>query len=194
MLKFITGNANKFKEVQNVLDPLKIEQLNIDLEEIQDVDSRKIIAHKLSQAQKHYKGNIIVEDTSLYFDCLGGKLPGPFIKWFNHFVGNARMLKLVEGMKNNKITLVVILGYSSGNSKSIYFEGKIRGKLVKPKGKGGFGFDPILQPEGSTETFAELKTDQYFHMSARGIAVRKLKKYLLSKANGDKLKKGKSSK
>jgi non-canonical purine NTP pyrophosphatase (RdgB/HAM1 family) len=194
MLKFITGNANKFKEVQNVLDPLKIEQLNIDLEEIQDVDSRKIIAHKLSQAQKHYKGNLIVEDTSLYFDCLGGKLPGPFIKWFNHFVGNARMVKLVEGMKNSKVTFVVVLGYCDSTNKPLFFEGSIRGDLVKPRGKSGFGFDTILKPKGSTKTFAELKSEQYFHMSARGIAVRKLKKYLLSKANGDKLKKGKSPK
>jgi len=41
MLTFITGNSNKFNEAKAVLTPLQIEQLSIDLDEIQALDSKK---------------------------------------------------------------------------------------------------------------------------------------------------------
>ena len=41
MLKFITGNKTKFKEVSAVLAPIKLVMVNISLEEIQELDSAK---------------------------------------------------------------------------------------------------------------------------------------------------------
>ena len=78
-LYFITGNKNKFEEVKSILP--EIEQLDVDLPEIQDIDAQNIIRFKLLEALRHHAGEFIVEDTSLYFDCLKG-LPGPLIKWF----------------------------------------------------------------------------------------------------------------
>ncbi len=75
MLYFITGNKNKFKEFEYILGKGNIEQLDIDLPELQEIDPHKIIMHKLEEALKHHKGPILIEDTSLYLDCLGGKLP-----------------------------------------------------------------------------------------------------------------------
>jgi len=57
---------NKFKEVQAVLAPIKLEQVDIDLAEIQELDARKIIEHKLKEAFKHRKGKFIIDDSSLY--------------------------------------------------------------------------------------------------------------------------------
>ena len=84
-LYFITGNKNKFEEVKSILP--NTEQLDIDLPEIQDIDAKIIIRAKLLAALKHKDGEFIVEDTSLYLDCLGG-LPGPLIKWFMKNMGN----------------------------------------------------------------------------------------------------------
>ena len=54
MLKFITGNKNKFQEFQAILGEGNVEQLDIDLNEIQEIDAHKIIRHKLQEALKHH--------------------------------------------------------------------------------------------------------------------------------------------
>ena len=70
---FITGNKNKFEEVRAILPNIK--QIEINLPEIQDIDPKKVIKEKLLQALNHKKAEFIVEDTSLYLECLNG-LPG----------------------------------------------------------------------------------------------------------------------
>lgn len=78
-IHFITSSANKFKEIQTLVPNL--ERVEIDLPEIQEIDAQKIIEAKLDAAFEHHAGPFIVEDTSLYLDCMNG-LPGPLIKWF----------------------------------------------------------------------------------------------------------------
>src|ERR1051326_9091321 len=92
-LYFITGNKNKFAEI-NALLP-KVQQLDIDLVEIQDIDPQVIIEGKLREALKHHSGEFIVDDTSLYLNCLKG-LPGPLIKWFLQTIGTDGLYELAE--------------------------------------------------------------------------------------------------
>lgn len=82
MLKFITSNKNKYEEIRVMLSPIKVERVNIELDEIQELDPQKVIKHKLRQALKYQKSNFFIEDSMVYFGCLNNKLPGPFIKWF----------------------------------------------------------------------------------------------------------------
>jgi len=42
------------------------------LPELQEIDARKIIEAKLIEARKYHDGEFIVEDTSLYLNCLNG--------------------------------------------------------------------------------------------------------------------------
>ena len=182
MLKFITSNKQKFKEVRELLKPIKVEQLNIDLDEIQDIDPHKIIRHKLKEAFKHHKGPFIVEDGSVVMEALGGKLPGPLIKWFNDYLGAKGTWLIAKKMGNNKATASIVLAYAK-NSKDIkFFEGKIKGRIVSPKGSYLFGYDPIFLPNGGKLTLSQLKSKGDFTKSPRGIAVAKLKKFLISNA------------
>ena len=112
LLKFITSNKNKFREVSEILAPIKIKQVKLNLPEIQDLDPHKVILFKLTEALKHQQGPFIVEDGSVYFDCLIGQLPGPLIRWFNDTIGNKGMLKMVKGMGNNKVRELVLFGYA----------------------------------------------------------------------------------
>ena len=66
MLKFLTGNKGKFLEMQAALAPVPLKQVRIDLEEIQGLDRRKIIEHKLEEAFKHHGSNFLIEDVSFY--------------------------------------------------------------------------------------------------------------------------------
>lgn len=179
MLKFITGNKTKFREVQAVLAPIQIEQVNIGLAEIQGLDSRKIIEHKLQEAFKHHKGSFIIDDSSLYLKCFDCKLPGPLVKWFNDSIGGRGYALLVKNMGENRAKAKTIIGYAKNAKKIEFFEGNLNGKVVPPRGKYNFGYDPIFVPEGKKETLSQMKAKGDFSSSPRGLAVLKLKKYLL---------------
>ena len=177
-LYFITGNKNKLKEIQAILP--QVEQLNIDLPEIQSLDAKEIIEAKLQEALAHKKAGFIVEDTSLYFDCLNG-LPGPLIKWFMKSMGNTGLYEIAKKFKNTKATAKTIIGYASSSRNIQYFEGIIEGNIITPQGKTDFGWDPIFQPEGYSKSFAEISPSEKNKISMRRLAVNKLKTFLDNK-------------
>lgn len=51
------------------------------------------------------------------------------------------------------------------------FEGYVPGRIVAPRGDGGFGYDPIFEHDG--ETFAEMDTERKNAVSHRGRALEK---------------------
>lgn len=175
-LYFITGNKGKLAEVQSILG--NVEGLDIDLPEIQELDAHKIIQAKLEEAQKHQKGEFIVEDTSLYFESLNG-LPGPLIKWFMKTVGNDGLYKMAESFGNFNAEAKTIIGYSDSQNNIQFFEGNIKGTIVSPRGE-GFGWDPIFQPDGYSKTFGELSAEEKNSFSMRKIALEKLKEKITS--------------
>lgn len=122
------------------------------------------------------KGEFIVEDTSLYFDCLGG-LPGPLIKWFLATVGNEGLWNIAEKMENRKAEARTIIGHAD-KERVLYFEGVVKGNIVSPRGTLGFGWDVIFQPEGHEKTFAEMAKEEKNAISMRRIAFEKLKEFL----------------
>jgi len=175
MLYFITGNKNKFEEVAAILP--EVEQLDIDLPEIQEIDPHEIIKAKLQEAFKHTSGEFIVEDTSLYFDCLNG-LPGPLIKWFMKTIGNKGLSDIAEKLANGKAQAKTMIGYAKEKDDIHFFEGVVEGKIVQPQVASGFGWDPIFLPDGHTKTFAEMDKTEKNEISMRRMALDKLREFL----------------
>jgi inosine triphosphate pyrophosphatase len=176
-IKFITGNKNKFEEIQSVLN-VPMERLDIDLPEIQSLDAREVIKKKLLVAEEHEKGEYIVEDTSLYLSCLNFQLPGPFIKWFEKGMANDGIVKIAQAMGDTKARAAVLIGHIDEARDITFFEGAIAGEIVPARGDKDFGWGPIFQPEGSKKTFGEMERDEKHNISMRGIAARKLKDFL----------------
>jgi len=174
-LCFITGNKNKFREVKSILG--EVEQVDIDLPEVQDIDARIVVETKLKEALRHRKDAFILEDTSLYLDCLKG-LPGPLIKWFLKTVGNQGLAEIAEKMGDNKAEAKTIVGFAKSPEEIYFFEGIIKGRIVSPRGQTNFGWDPIFQPEGETRTFAEMTAEEKNSVSMRRLALNKLKEFL----------------
>lgn len=173
---FITGSDGKYNELKAIIP--EVERLKIDLPEIQEINSNKIVAQKLYHAMNLHKNKeLIVDDTSLYFDCLK-RLPGPFIRWFEDELGHDGLAELVEKMGNNKATAQTILGYAKNPNEMIFFSGQVRGEIVRPTGPKNFNWDIIFKPEGHDKTFAEMTSQEKQAISMRGIAARKLKAYL----------------
>lgn len=174
-ITFVTGSQNKYDEAKQIIPDL--EHREIDLVEVQGIDPKPIIAHKLEEAKKVLQGNIVVEDISLYFDSLVG-LPGPLIKWFMKTIGNDGLVKIVESFGNQKATAKCIVGLSKEDGSVEFFEGTIDGEIVKPRGDNGFGWDPIFLPTGWDKTFAEMTQEEKNEISMRKIAFQKLSDYL----------------
>jgi len=174
---FVTGNQNKFEEAQSIIPTLQ--QIEIDLLEIQEMDAKLIIQEKLKEAFKHKQAGFIVEDTSLYLDCLNG-LPGPLIKWFLKTIGNEGLAKIANKLGNANATATTLIGYAKDISDIHYFEGSIKGTITSPRTNGSFGWDPIFQPENSTRTFAEMTKEEKNAISMRKIAFTKLKTFIES--------------
>lgn len=175
VIYFITGNSGKLGEAKSVIP--EIEQIDLNLPEIQELDAKKIIEEKLNSAINENKGSFFCEDTSVYIDSLGG-LPGPLIKWFLQALGDKGIAELVERYENKSATAKTFLGYIGEDKKILFFEGKVRGKIVAPRGDGGFGWDKIFQPEGYEKTFGEMTLAEKEETSMRKQALIKLKEFL----------------
>ena len=179
VLYFITGNNGKFIEAKADLDPIQIDQKELDLVEIQSLDVKEVIEKKLNEASKFIKGEYFVEDVSLGLDSLNG-FPGPLIKWFVKAVGQAEIYDICKVKNNFTATAIATIGYSDGDEIK-FFQGEIKGQIVSPKGESGFGWDPIFVPNGFEKTFAEMTPEEKNKISHRGIAVRKFKEFLEAK-------------
>ena len=71
-LTIVTGNSLKFRELSNELSKFfDCEQGTIDGFEIQG-KPEEILRHKLAQAFEKFKQPVLVDDTSVHFDFLGG--------------------------------------------------------------------------------------------------------------------------
>ncbi len=74
------------------------------------------------------------------------------------------------------------LALIESHSKIFIFEGVLEGNLTyPPRGKLGFGYDPIFIPSGKKKTLAELKSIEKNNISHRKIAIDKLIRFLLEK-------------
>ena len=82
-ITFVTGNAKKLEEFVAILGqsfPHRVVSNGLDLPEYQGTPE-EVCREKCREAARHIRGPVLVEDTCLCFNALGG-LPGPYIKWF----------------------------------------------------------------------------------------------------------------
>ena len=65
------------------------------------------------------------------------------------------------------------------NKKIACVLGKVEGYIsYEPKGKNGFGYDPIFIPQKKIKTFGEMKPSQKYKIDHRCQAFKKIKKFL----------------
>jgi non-canonical purine NTP pyrophosphatase (RdgB/HAM1 family) len=176
-LLFATGSADKLGEVQAIL-PTQVEQLAVELEEIQSLDLREVVAAKLKSAFEQCHSPVVVEDVSAELEALGG-FPGTFVKFAEKTNGDSALYKMLLGHDNKKALIRAMVGYHDGTDMH-FFEGKYSGTIVEPRGTGGFGFDKVVVPDGQEKTMAEMTAEQKNSISHRYLAFTALAEYLRS--------------
>lgn len=137
---------------------------------------------KCELAAKEVKGPVVIEDTCLCFNALGG-MPGPYIKWFLQKIGPEGLHKMLEGFEDKTAYALCTLAYHPGSvgSKVILFKGRTDGQIVAPRGPRDFGWDPCFQPDGFSDTYAEMSKEVKNTISHRYRAVDAMKLHFTTK-------------
>ncbi len=174
MLYFATGNKHKFDEAQAIIPELI--KVNLDLPEIQSLDSQEIVRCKLQAAFKEFGQPLIVDDTGLYLDCLNG-FPGPMIKHFLAAIGPQGIFELTQKYNSSSAQAKATIGYINQLGKTSFFEGVVSGRIVKPTGQTGFGWDPIFLPDSFDQTYAQMTIEQKNQISHRFQALESFRKF-----------------
>ena len=165
MLRFVTTNEGKVREAREYLGT--VEQLDYDYTEIQSDSLAKIAAHGAREAFEHAGEPVIVDDAGLFVDALGG-FPGPYSAYVEDTLGIERVWQLVEREENRRASFRGVVAYADEGTVET-FEGSVRGRIVAPRGDGGFGYDPIFEHNG--QTLAEMSTEEKNAISHRGRAL-----------------------
>jgi XTP/dITP diphosphohydrolase len=188
-LVFATNNLNKLKEVQSLM-PKRIKLLSLkdigcfeDIPETQNTIEGNAI-QKAAYIKTHYGYDCFADDTGLEVDALNGA-PGVYSARYagEQRDANDNMDKLLKALENidnrNAQFKTVIALHLNGNLQT--FTGICEGEITVTKhGKKGFGYDPIFQPLGYNQTFAEMGLELKNAIGHRGKAVSQLVAFLNS--------------
>ena len=189
-LIFASNNKNKIQEIKNqVPDSIEILSLEdigcmVDIPETADTIEGNALL-KADYIKRHYGFNCFADDSGLEVDALHGA-PGVYSARYagenkNDQANNAKLLSELADKTNRKANFktVIALHY---NGEQHLFTGIIKGEiLTAEQGDGGFGYDPLFQAEGMTQSFAELSIEQKNAVSHRGRAVSQLVDFLKDK-------------
>lgn len=156
---FVTGNANKARYFSRATG-LVVKGYKLDIPEIQSLDLSQIITHKVHSAYDQFKKPVIVEDTSLIILSFG-KLPGPFVKWFIEELGLEKICRLADVSEDRRAIARTIYAYYDGQRLE-QFDGSLNGRIAEqPKGKGGYGWNPIFIPDSYNKTLGEMSEAEF---------------------------------
>ncbi|WP_273841918.1 non-canonical purine NTP pyrophosphatase [Rubrobacter calidifluminis] len=155
---FVTSNPDKRREVEGILGR-KLLSASPEVHEIQHLDLAEVARAKAVSARDALGDPpepVIVEDSGIVFRAWNG-LPGAFSRWFLEAVGVEGMLGMLSGERDRRALAVCVVAVSMRGEGIRTFRGEVRGEVADaPRGAGGFGWDPIFVPEGSSLTYAEM--------------------------------------
>ena len=185
---FATSNPGKLEEARMILAPfgLSLEQYDGKGTEIQADTNSEVAAHASRGAAIAAGRPVLVEDAGLYVERLKG-FPGPYSAYAFKTIGVGGIIALLRsstrvGGKERAARFVSSVAYCEPRGEPLLFEGSVRGKITRrPKGKKGFGFDPIFAADGSTKTFGELTLEEKCAVSHRGEAMRRFATWYVSR-------------
>ena len=192
---FATNNKGKAREFKKILSDLQLEVLTLN-----DFDFNEDIleagsTYEENAAIKAKKGGEVSglisfgDDTGMEVDALNG-FPGLHSKRFASGTDNDRnklileKLKDIPGDKRNVKYIGVIAIYNPNTQETEIFRGELSGIIaLKPRGKNGFGYDPIFYLPKYKKTVAELSDDKKNKISHRQKALIKAKECLKKTMN-----------
>ena len=176
-----SNNKNKHKELLKIFQESGSKHTLILNKDIPDViEDRNTIEENAKKKAKEcyevFKSPIISDDSGLFVNALNGR-PGVHSKRYaglssTDVENNQKLINELKTTDNLSAFFKTVLCYFDGLN-FITSEGVLKGNIIlEPRGKNGFGYDPIFDVNG--KTLAEMTLEEKSNISHRKIAAVKL--------------------
>ena len=188
-----TNNKGKLKEIRALL-PKYIKtystfkfNLSSPIENGNTFEENSIIKSKYFSKKTQLP--CLADDSGLEIDILD-KAPGIYsARWGGKNSDFNKAIKKVyreldrkdKYWRNKKIKarFICVLSISFQEKKIICVKGTVQGTISpEPRGKNGFGYDPIFIPKNRRKTFGEMSSLQKYKIDHRFVAFKKIRKFL----------------
>lgn len=185
-----THNPHKIREICDILNGLPVEILTInDFPKIAEVEEtgKTFAENALLKARTVFRQSGIItlsDDSGLEVDVLGGA-PGIYSARYageakDYAANNRKLLEELQDVpeyeREAQFRCVVAI---VGPEVEQVVEGIVRGMIAyEPRGKSGFGYDPLFIPDGFYQTFSEMGDELKNQISHRSQAFHKAREVL----------------
>jgi len=186
-LIFATNNQHKVEEIRSVIgerfEIITLREAGIDIDIPEPHETIAANASEKSKVIYELTGkDCFSEDTGLEVEALNGE---PGVK-SARYAGDGKdfqknidkLLTNLSGKENRKARFITVISIILNKTEHL-FEGICEGKIIEEQtGTGGFGYDPVFVPDGSSKTFAEMSMEEKNVFSHRRKATDKLIEFL----------------
>ncbi|MGM0419236.1 MAG: XTP/dITP diphosphatase [Thermodesulfobacteriota bacterium] len=181
-----TKNKGKKSEIINLLKGYPVKIMTLDdfgpIPEItEDGETFDENAYKKASLTARYLGfPAISDDSGLVVPSLNGK-PGVHSARFagensSDAENVAKLLKDIENIEDRSAYFECVISIAVPTGPALTYEGRCNGVITKePKGKNGFGYDPVFFYPELEKTFAEISQEEKSEISHRGKALKEVK-------------------
>jgi XTP/dITP diphosphohydrolase len=180
-LLLATRNPHKTREFRELLvDQFEIADLSsypeVKLPEETGTTFKQNAILKAATASRVVDGLVIADDSGLEVDALNGA-PGIYSGRYGGVKASdaANIDKLLQELgsaPNRSARFRCVIALARAGKALETLEGVVEGRILNQgRGKGGFGYDPVFQPAGFEQTFAEMAPELKSRISHRGKAV-----------------------
>ncbi|SFM61371.1 XTP/dITP diphosphatase [Thermodesulforhabdus norvegica] len=186
ILVIATRNRGKSREIKALLKdfPVEIRDLN-DFGPIPEVEEDGKTFEENAYKKASFTARILglpalADDSGLEVEALGGR-PGVMSARFagpnaTDEENNAKLLRELEGVENRRARFCCVISIAVPTGFALTYEGVCEGEIVtEPRGRNGFGYDPLFYYPPLGKTFAEMTMEEKSAVSHRGKALRELR-------------------
>jgi XTP/dITP diphosphohydrolase len=184
-LLLATRNLHKTREFQELLgrDFKLIDLTRFSDTEIPEETGSTFKQNAILKAVHVSKGRhllVIADDSGLEVDALGGR-PGIYSARYageraSDVANIDKLLGEIRAFANRSARFRCVIALARGRKVLSTFQGAVDGTIVDaPRGAAGFGYDPIFQPNGFHQTFAEMTPELKNKISHRAKAIAALR-------------------
>ena len=178
-----THNMNKIREIGEILPGWEIVAEDSGADETADTFAGNALIKAHAIAPKHAGAWVLADDSGLEVDALGGA-PGVRSARYAGRDGdtpanNALLLKNLAEVPDRSARFTCAMALVAPDGTEHVVTGHCNGRIRREaSGKGGFGYDPLFEPDGYDRTFAELMPDEKNAISHRGRALAQIRRIL----------------
>lgn len=179
---FATNNAHKLSEARDIIgaDIQVLSLADIGCHDDIPETAPTLEGNALQKARyiyRRYRVEVFSDDTGLEVAALGGA-PGVHTARYagpghDSEANVDKLLREMQGKADRQAQFRTAVAHITATGEEHVYEGVVRGLITGARrGTGGFGYDPVFQPEGHDGTFAELGIDVKNQISHRARAMR----------------------